>query len=97
MSQVLNFISVARPEKARARIVPRGDEVDEFWPEVSRHDSGGDETPVDPATSPEQVLSEAAVWPPRAAKEHGWQNATRGSTKSDAIPERVNDFETSGV
>lgn len=40
------------------RVVPRGDEMDDSWPEVSRHCSSEEEPAVDPANAPRQVLSE---------------------------------------
>ncbi len=58
MSQVLDFRSLTKPENVRLVVVQRGDEMDEFWPEVSRRDPAEEVTEVDSSNSPKQVLLE---------------------------------------
>ncbi len=61
LSQVLDFRGSAQSEKARLRVVPRGDEVDDFWPDLPRRDWAGTAPAVDPANAPGRVLSEMAA------------------------------------
>ena len=61
MSQVLDFRDVARPEKVWPRVVPRGDETDDFWPDVARPTPPDEEPPVDPLNAPKRVLFEALM------------------------------------
>jgi hypothetical protein len=56
MSQVLDFRGSAQAEKARLRVVPRGDEIDDFWPEPSSDSAG-----AAVANAPGRVLGEMAA------------------------------------
>lgn len=58
MSQVLKFRNVQRPRKVQLRVVPRGDEMDDFWPDVLRYASPAEEAAVNPANAPKRVLAE---------------------------------------
>jgi hypothetical protein len=58
MSQVLDFTGFVKPQKVRLRVVPRGDEVDDFWAAISPSSWVEEEPAPDPANAPRQVLSE---------------------------------------
>ncbi|HXC56183.1 MAG TPA: hypothetical protein VNU97_12870 [Rhizomicrobium sp.] len=61
MSQVLDFTDAARPRRIRLRVVPRGDEMDGFWPDVSRGNAAEEEAVVNRANAPKHVLTEVLV------------------------------------
>jgi hypothetical protein len=59
MSQVLEFDStMARPKRVPLRVIPRGDDMDPFWPQISSRHDASEELTVDPANAPARVLSE---------------------------------------
>ncbi|HEY0301067.1 MAG TPA: hypothetical protein VGC36_07040 [Rhizomicrobium sp.] len=59
MSQALDFSGVARPRKPRLHVVPRGGEMDDFWPEMSGRPAK--DAAFDPANAPGRVLSEIFI------------------------------------
>jgi len=58
MSSVLDFQGATRRREFRPRPVLRGDDVGEFWLEVTRHESD-EPVAVETIHTPKQVLSEA--------------------------------------